>query len=250
MTRTVAFHSFRRGAGTSNILAGCATVLADSGKRVGIIDADLQSPSEHILFGLPEGNLKKTINDYLWKDCPINDVIYDVTPAGSRGKIFLAPASPEIGNIMRIIHEGFEIDKLTEGLNEMSKNLDLDFLFVDTTAGLNEEILGSLATSDILILLLRLDKQDYQGTAVMVSLAQKLEIPRLELIVNHTPHNYSVEQVRREVQEKYQCPVAAIFPHSEEMLALASDGIFAQKYPSHAMTLEIKRLADSFVEAK
>ena len=112
---------------------------------------------------------------------------------------------------------------------------------------MNEETLVSLAISDILMLVLRLDKQDYQGTAVIASLAERLEIPRMELIVNHMPQSYSIEDVRREVQEKYKTPVAAIFPDSQEMLALASGGIFALKYPRHAMTVVLKQLVDSFL---
>jgi len=50
MTKIIAFHSFRRGAGISNLLASCAMLLAMDGKRVGVIDTDFQSPSDHVLF--------------------------------------------------------------------------------------------------------------------------------------------------------------------------------------------------------
>ena len=247
MTKIIAFHSFRRGAGTSNLLASCAALLAAQAKRVGIIDTDFQSPSAHILFGLADKQFAKTMNDFLWETGKMSDVVYDVTPLGLPGRIFLAPANPEMASVMRILHEGYDVDRLNMALNEMSKMFELDFLLVDTSAGLNEETLVSLAISDILMLVLRLDKQDYQGTAVIASLAERLEIPRMELIVNHMPQSYSIEDVRREVQEKYKTPVAAIFPDSQEMLALASGGIFAMKYPDHAMTKTLQRLTDSFL---
>ena len=248
MTKIVAFHSFRRGAGTSNILASCSALLAAQGKRVGVIDTDFQSPSAYILFGLPEQSFKKTVNDYLWETGEITNVVHDVTPQGISGHIFLAPASPDMGAVMRFFHERYDPDRLSQAISEMSKRFELDFLLVDTSAGLNEETLVSLAVSDILMLLLRLDKQDYQGTAVIASLAQKLEIPRMELIVNHMPDSYSAQDVRREVEEKYQTRVAAIFPDSAEMLRLASSGIFAIRYPSHPMTSMLKQLTASFLE--
>jgi Mrp family chromosome partitioning ATPase len=37
-------HSFRGGTGKSNMTANVAALLAQSGKRVGVIDADIQSP--------------------------------------------------------------------------------------------------------------------------------------------------------------------------------------------------------------
>lgn len=246
MTKTVAFHSFRRGAGTSSILASCAALLAAEGKRVGVIDTDFQSPSTHILFGLTEDKFKKTINDYVWDTSDIQSAVYEVTPAGLSGKIFLAPANPEMGYVMRILREGYDVERLNKALSEISKAFELDFLLVDTNAGLNEETLVTLAVSDILLLLLRLDKQDYQGTAVIASLAQRLEIPRMEMIVNHMPHTFEAGNVRKEVEEKYQLPVAAIFPHTDEMMVLASAGIFALAYPSHAVTKTMKNLTDSF----
>src|SRR4051812_4817143 len=107
MTKIIAFHSFRRGAGTSNLLASCAMLLAMDGKRVGVIDTDFQSPSDHILFGLglPEYKLEKTINDYLWGNIDCHEAVYDVTPTDISGKIYLAPASPDMHHIMRILHE-------------------------------------------------------------------------------------------------------------------------------------------------
>ena len=248
MTKIVAFHSFRRGAGTSNLLANCSALLAAGGKRVGIIDTDFQSPSAHILFGLADSKLKKTMNDYLWQGGDIREAVYDVTPTGMPGRLFLAPANPEIGYVMRILKEGYNLDRLASALSEMLKAFQLDFLLIDTSAGLNEETLVSLAASDMLMLVLRLDKQDYQGTAVIVSLAERLEIPRMELIVNHMPASFREEDVRREVQNTYQTPVAAVFPDTEEMLALASSAIFAVKYPTHPMTTALRKLTDSFLK--
>jgi MinD-like ATPase involved in chromosome partitioning or flagellar assembly len=247
MTRIIAFHSFRRGAGTSNLLASCAALLAARGKRVGIIDTDFQSPSAHILFGLSEAKTGKTMNDYLWDQSAIQNVVHDVTPPGLSGKMFLAPASPEIGPVMRLLREGYDVDRLTKSFSEMAKTFELDFLLVDTSAGVNEETLVTLAVSDVLMLILRLDKQDYQGTAVIASLARKLEIPRMELVVNHMPDSFAPADVRREVEEKYETPVAALFPDTQEMLSLASSGIFALRYPKHPMTATLQKLSDSFV---
>jgi MinD-like ATPase involved in chromosome partitioning or flagellar assembly len=247
MTKIIAFHSFRRGAGTSNLLASCAMLLAMDGKRVGIIDTDFQYPSDHILFGLPENKLEKTINDYLWGNIDCRDAVYDVTPTDISGKIYLAPASPDRQHTMQVSHESYETDKLNKAFSEISKAFELNFLMVDTTPGLNEEPLVSLAGSNTLILMLKLDKQDYQGMAVMVSLAQKLEIPHLKMVVNQMPPAFDIEDVQREVQEKYQLPVAAILPHTEEMLTLASRGIFIREYPTHPLTMIIKQLTQDFI---
>jgi len=222
-------------------------LLAISGKRVGIIDTDFQSPSDHILFGLPENKLEKTINDYLWGNIDCRDAVYDVTPTDISGKIYLSPASPDLQYSMQVLHGSYEADKLNNAFSEISKAFELDFLMVDTPPGLNEEPLASLAGSNTLILMLRLDKQDYQGTAVMVSLAQKLEIPHLKMVVSQMPPAFDIEDVQREVQEKYQLPVTAILPHTEEMLTLAGKGIFTREYPTHPLTMIIKQMTQDFI---
>ena len=52
MSRIVSIHSFRGGTGKSNTTANLAAILAASGRRVGVIDTDIQSPGIHVLFGL------------------------------------------------------------------------------------------------------------------------------------------------------------------------------------------------------
>ena len=247
MTKIIAFHSYRHGVGTSNLLASCAMLLAMDGKRVGVIDTDFQSPSDHILFGLPEDKLEKTINDYLWGNIDCRDAVYDVTPTDTSGKIYLAPANPDMQHITQVLHRSYEADKLNKAFSEISKTFELDFLMVDTPPGLNEEPLVSLAGSNTLILMLRLDKQDYQGTAVMVSLAQKLEIPHLKMVVSQMPPAFDIADVQREVQEKYQLPVIAILPHTEEMLTLAGNGIFTREYPNHPLTMTIKQMTEDLI---
>jgi MinD-like ATPase involved in chromosome partitioning or flagellar assembly len=69
-------------------------------------------------------------------------------------------------------------------------------------------------------------------------------VPSVHLVINKMPDVYDFAQVRSLVEEKYRCPVAAILPHSEEMMTLASQGIFVLHYPDHPISREIKTLVD------
>ena len=51
VTKLIAIHSFRGGVGKSNLTANIAALLAAGGRRVGVIDTDIQSPGIHVLFG-------------------------------------------------------------------------------------------------------------------------------------------------------------------------------------------------------
>ena len=140
----------------------------------------------------------------------------------------------------RILREGYDVGLLNDGFRELVKELKLDFLMIDTHPGLNAETLLSLAISDVLILLMRPDQQDYQGTIVTVDVARKLDVPKMLLIVNKVPTAFDFDEVRDRVSQTYNVPVAAVLPHSDEMMVLASSGIFSLKYPDHTVSQSLR----------
>jgi septum site-determining protein MinD len=182
MPQIISVHSYRGGTGKSNITANLATLLAANGRRVGVVDTDIQSPGIHILFGLDEADMRHSLNDYLWGTCHIKETAHDVTARLSQeiiGKVLLIPSSMKPGDIARVLREGYDVGVLRDGFQELIEALKLDALMIDTHPGLNEETLLSIAISDALAIVLRPDQQDYQGTSVTVEVARKLDVPRL-----------------------------------------------------------------------
>jgi CheY-like chemotaxis protein len=121
--------------------------------------------------------------------------------------------------------------------------LELDVLLIDTHPGLNEETLLSLVISHTLIIVMRPDQQDYEGTGITVKVAQSLQVPCLLLLVNKTPAILDPATVGAKVAQTYSCEVAAVLPHADEMMNLASAGIFVLRYPAHSMTDLYKQVA-------
>lgn len=248
MSKIVSIHSYRGGTGKSNSTANIATAVARKGNRVGIVDSDIQSPGIHILFGLEEERVKRTLNDFLWGRCAIADAAYDVTSvlkeqANARSSIYLVPSSVKLNDISRIIRERFDVELLLKGFKDLIKNLKLDYLFIDTHPGLNQETLISLTTSDIVLLVLRPDQQDFQGTAVTVDVARRLRVPKLLLLINKVLKDYDFQDLQKQVEQTYQTPVVGIVPESEDLLRLASNGIFYLKYPNHPISQAIEKVA-------
>jgi septum site-determining protein MinD len=246
MSAIIAVHSFRGGTGKSNTTANVATLLAAAGQRVGVIDTDIQSPGIHVLFGLDEDRMVHSLNDYLWGKCDIEQTAHDVTPdlePGGKGKIFLIPSSIRAGDITRVLREGYDVGLLNDGLHELVTAMDLDVLMIDTHPGLNEETILSIAISDALAIILRPDQQDYQGTGVTLEVARKLGVPRMLLVVNKVPAVFDCQEVKSRVEQTYGCEVAAVLPHSEKMMALASSGVFVARYPDHPLTAALRSVA-------
>jgi MinD-like ATPase involved in chromosome partitioning or flagellar assembly len=250
MPQIISVHSYRGGTGKSNTTANIATLLARSGRRVGVVDTDIQSPGIHILFGLDESKMHRSLNDYLWGACQIEEAAHDVTQrlgANVNGQVFLIPSSMKTGDIARVLRDGYDVGKLRDGFQELIKRLKLDILMIDTHPGLNEETLLSIAISDALIIVLRPDQQDYQGTSVTVEVARKLDVPRLLLIVNKVPVVFNIADVKARVEQTYHSDVAAVLPHSDEMMALGSAEIFVQRYPHHPITAALEEVVTKLI---
>ncbi len=251
MSKIITVHSFRRGTGKSNMVANIATLLAMEGGRVGIIDTNLQSPSVNVLFGLDETVIPYTFNDYLWGKCTIAQAAADVTPHLSgqlKGQVFVVMASSQISHIIRILREGYESSKLRDSYYELVEALNLDVLLIDTDAGLNEENLISISASDSLVVMLHTDLQDYIGTNVILEVARKLNPIPITLIVNETPAIFDFASVKSQLEQTFNCSVAAVLPHSSVFMALGSADIFALRYPKHLITAELKQIATQLIK--
>ncbi len=246
MSKIITFHSFRRGTGKSSLISNVASLLAVGGARIGVIDTDFQFPGLHILFNLKEEDVKYSINDYLRGKCEILDAAHDVTDqlgVDISGQVFLVPASIRTDESSRILRDGYDEDLLNDGFQNLMRNLELDYLIIDTHPGLNEETLLTAAISDALIVVMRPDQQDYQGTAILMGVARHLYVSVLLMIVNKTPRNFDYDVVRKNVEDAYDSTVAAVLPHSEEMTALGSSGIFSLRYPEHEISKGLEALA-------
>ncbi|MEO1621214.1 MAG: MinD/ParA family protein, partial [Cyanobacteria bacterium J06632_3] len=248
MPEVVLVHSFRGGTGKSNTTANLATNIAKTGKRVAVIDTDIQSPGIHVLFGMEQVDPQSTLNQYLWGNCTIEDAAHDVTPSAvANGRIFLVPSSSDANDITRILQEGYDVRLLRKGFKNLIKSLELDYIFVDTHPGLNEETLLCIAVANTLVVILRPDRQDFQGTAVMVDLARRLKVPKLLMVVNRVMQNSEPEMVRKQLQVKYEVPVVGVLPNCDEMMQLASAGLFSLQYPEHVLTKIYGQVADKIM---
>ena len=251
MGRIISTHSFRGGTGKSNTTANLAVLLARCNKRVGIIDTDIQSPGIHVIFRVEEKDIAHSLNDFLWGRCRIEEAAIDLStralgamePGGERPRLFLIASSIKSGEIAAVLREGYDVARLNDGIYELIDRLRLDHLLIDTHPGVNEETLLSIALSDTLILILRPDQQDFQGTAVTAELARRLEVPQTLIVINKVLPVMDPVALRSQVEAAYGAEVATILPFNDAMVQLASGDLFANRYPDHPFTRELSRLA-------
>lgn len=251
MSKIISLHSFRGGTGKSNTTANIAAILAAEGRRVGVVDTDIQSPGIHILFGLAGEQISHALNDYLWGRCEIAQAAHDVSNnlgVPLKGKVYLIPSSIRPGEITRVLREGYDAQLLTTGFRRLVDDLDLDVLLIDTHPGLGEETLLSIVISHTLVVILRPDQQDYEGTGVTIQVARRLKVPNMVLLVNKVPAVFDVSAVRAQVEQAYGCEVISVLPHSDDLMSLASGGVFALRFPESPVTALYRQVAARLVE--
>jgi len=254
LTKIISTHSYRGGTGKSNVTANLAASLAMRGKRVCIVDTDIQSPGIHTLFKVDLQSIPNTLNNYLWGHCDITDTALNVssgvvdadgnTVLPETGEVFLVPSSIKTGEIARILKEKYDVEDLNRGFLDLCKGLELDYLLIDTHPGVNEETLLSIAISDTLLLILRPDIQNYQGTAVTLELARKLEVPQLFLVVNKALETFDFKDLSQRIFSNYRTPVAAVLPLSTDLIQIGSTGLIRTLEPEHPFTRSIDSIVD------
>ena len=257
--KIVSVHSFRGGTGKSNVTANLAAQVAMTGKRVGVVDTDIQSPGIHVLFVLDEEKMGKTMNDFLHGKATVREIGFHVgeNTGGGEGRsklagkdLWLFPSSIRGREISQILKEGVDFNLLNEGLQSTITEFDLDYLFIDTHPGLNEETLLSIATSDILIIILRPDHQDLQGTSVTVDIARSLDVPNLFLLVNKAIPKYDFAQIQTEIQQKFDAPVTSVLPLSFDIADNASNDLFSLRFPEHDWSKALTRVVEFVLAVK
>ena len=152
----------------------------------------------------------------------------------------MVPASLNAQAITQLLDEGYDINRLSDNFDALLDEFDLDYLFIDTHPGLNKETMLAATLSDVLIILIRPDQQDYYGTAVLTEIAAKLEVPKVYLIANKVYARLDPAELRARLQEVFRHEIIGMIPLSEDFAELASEGLFVHRYPEHPISLEIR----------
>ncbi len=87
------------------------------------------------------------------------------------------------------------------------------------------------------------------ATAVTVDVARKLDIPKMFLVVNKVLSSFDFAEVKQTMEETYGCQVAGVLPLSEDVVRLASAGIFCLCYPDHPFTQGLIAIANRITKA-
>ncbi len=226
--RIIGLISIKGGVGkTTSVVSLGHSLAKDFGKKVLVVDGNLTAPS----LGMHAGvyNPKITLHDVLENKARVQEAVQ----ATSFG-FDMIPGSLENRKIK------ISAFKLSEKLRELRKRYD--FILIDSSPNLNDELLAAMIASDELLAVTTPDYITLAATLRAVKAAKDKRSPITGLIVNKA-YNKGFELNIDQIEELSGINVLALVPHEEKVMEALSLSVPATSYDKSEASLEFKKLA-------
>jgi chromosome partitioning protein len=238
LVKTIAFHSYKGGTGKTTIAANLSTLLVSKGFNVLLIDMDVYAPSLHVYFN---SKPEKWMNNYLLDDLEFSDVIYDFTNViqdfylstspsyKKKGKFNIVFSNPKKEEITSLDFQNRDSSK-SQMLKKMlylkektNSDISYDYIILDTSPGIRPWSINALAIADIIILSLKMDHIDIEGTKQMAIDVYKSFInfgAKSYLLLNRIAGYCKPSQINKELISKPGRFEFTMLEQSETMMEL------------------------------
>jgi len=238
-TRVFSITSGKGGVGKTAVVANIAVVLAQKGKRVLILDADLGLANIDVVFGLaPAYNL----NHFFSGDQELTDILVE-GPLGIR----ILPAGSGVQRFTRL-DSGQKL-RLLEALDAMHN--DFDYVLIDTEAGISENVTYfNTAAQEILVVTTPEPTAITDAYALMKLLSNQYHEKHFNLIVNFINSEEEALDVYRKltmVANRYldiSIDYLGSIPRDKQMVeAIRRQQVMVQLYPDSKTSNAFEALA-------
>lgn len=260
----VTFYSFKGGVGRTTALLSCAWQLAASGKRVAVIDLDLEAPGLAALLGVESA---RGVTDYLVDHIAtgsgsLDDMGVQPSALGDAAGFFtLYPAGTlDLQYIEKLARLDFVSTStassdgaspaeaaLTSLIKQIKSKVDPEYIFIDSRAGLHDIAglsLHRLAHVDVLVA--RAGEQSYRGLDLALhALRRRKGRDGLQCLVVHTMA--PGKDLPEAVEEEREFRGRARRSFSDHIYSDEMKGVFAEDPPDAPHIPAVLRLDNRLV---
>jgi MinD-like ATPase involved in chromosome partitioning or flagellar assembly len=250
MSKIIAVHSYKGGTGKTLLSVNLAATFAKSGKKVCVFDLDFRAPS---LFAILKAESSECwFNDYLNNTCDINNVLVDLSSRiPGNGKFYAALANPSTEAIRDMSSKDRKwemraLGRLLALKETLLKDQDFDYLFFDTSPGLQYSSINAIVAADFVVVATTGDRSDVDGTKRMLAELYNLFEKKTGLVLNKVLDASATArrtEIQNKVKESYHVPMLGIVPCFCEVLRAEGNLIFAQEKPDHPFTRILSEMA-------
>jgi MinD-like ATPase involved in chromosome partitioning or flagellar assembly len=241
----ITLHSYKGGTGKTLLSVNLATIFADKGKRVCLLDLDLRAPSLSSAF---KNKQKYWVNDYLNKACKIDNILTDCTPSYIKdGQLFVGLANPSTAAIREMSSKdrkwGLEaLGRLLSLKNSLLKDLGFDYVICDSSPGLQYSSINTIVVADMVLVVTSIDKSDVKGTQRMIHDLYELYEKKTGIIVNKVPQTILSGKTHIKLDTR-QLPIIDLVPCSCDVLRSGGEYLFAFEKTEHPVTQKLRKIA-------
>ena len=186
-TRFIAITSGKGGVGKSTISANMANLLASHGYKVGLFDADIGLANLDVILNV---RINKTILHVMRGECNLEDIIVRV-----KENLVLIPG--ESGDEILKFNDHFIFERFCE---EASILDDLDFLIIDTGAGIGDSIQVFLEAADEVIIVTVPDPAAITDAYATIKVTSKIK-DSLQMILNMTKNEKEAKLIFEKIKK-------------------------------------------------
>ena len=246
LTKAIAITSGKGGVGKSNIAINLGLALQDMGKSIIILDADLGLANVDVLLG------KKplyNINHVIEGQKNIKEIIMEV-----ENGLKIIPASSGIENLANL--DKSEMDRFIGELRHVEQNVD--FFLIDTAAGINQEVLAFLLSSnEIFVVTTGEPTAITDAYAIIKAIVHKKRNATIRLIVNMCRTDDEAERIFNKINavsvrflNKKLKLLGGILYDSTVSRAVRKQKPFLHHYPNSPASLGVRAIAKKMLEAR
>ncbi|HID16746.1 TPA: hypothetical protein EYP26_00470 [Candidatus Bathyarchaeota archaeon] len=251
MKRTVAIHSYKGGTGKTSIAVNLAILSAAKGRSVCLMDYDFRAPSAQVAF---KEKPRLWLNDFLNGRCELKDALVDLTEKyGVEGRLLVGFANPDHQALksmmakdrrweMRALHRTLSAKRIVH------EGMGVDLLIFDTSPGMIYSSINALASSDLILIVMKGDVFDLEGTIELVRGTYDILGRKAQIILNKIPLGHfkagGAEALQASIQEKLGLPVVGLIPCDCGLLADGGKSIYAIEKPSHPFVQALSKMAE------
>lgn len=235
MARVIAVASVKGGVGKTTTVSNLSTIIQKLGYKVLAIDANITGATLGLHLGTSSRNIL-TLHDVLKGNIAIKEAIYK----HSLGFHVL------LGGIYLNDLANVDLKNFKEKLSEIKK--DYDYVLIDCAAGLNDEALNAINSSDELLLITTPELPSVADVYKLVEYSENNWIPISGVVVNKESSSKYKDITIKDVEEILGKKVLEVIPKENEV----EDSINLKKpvvnvYPNSKSSKSFERLAYSLV---
>lgn len=214
-TKVISISSSKGGIGRTMLTVNLATALAKQGKKVAVIDANLQFGEVALLF-----DIKPKLTIYDWVKEGYDRGLFSTEKYMSKHStgvsILAAPQRPEF-------FEAITEQHIETAVNELKKYYDV--ILIDHTSTLSEIHLKSLVLSDEILLITTNDIPVLRSNRLFLDTLQSLQLSeKVKLVLNRDSRKKAISD--KKVEEILQIPLYASLPEQGQQVAASiNEGI-------------------------